>query len=181
LVPVLRVLFFAVLRLLAAVPPLFFAAVDPVFFAAAFFAVERADVDRVDFAFAEERVDDDAAGASSSIGHLPDITFCAASATASAISDPSLVALVIIDLAAFSVVSAASIPASLIARRALGLAAIAAAAAARPAASISLLMAALASLSIVSFDFDEPEEEDLELDVRLLDFAIANLRFDFAH
>jgi hypothetical protein len=112
----------------------------------------------------------------SSIGHLPDNTLCAASATASAISEPSLVALAVTDFAARSAVSAASIPASLIALRAFGLALIAAAAAASPAASISLLIAAFASLSIVS-DFLE-EFEVLE---RLGDFAIANLRFRFAH
>lgn len=80
----------------------------------------------------------------------PERTRCAASATASAISEPSLVALVTIELAAFWAVSAASIPASRILRRAVGLALIAAAAAARPAASISLLIAALAIFSIVS-------------------------------
>jgi hypothetical protein len=85
---------------------------------------------------------------------LPDITRCAASATASAISEPSLVALDIMLLAALLALSAASIPASRIARRAFGLAAIAAAAAVRPAASISLLIAALAILSIVD-GFDE--------------------------
>ena len=79
-------------------------------------------------------------------------------------------ALVITELAAALALSAASIPASLIALRALGLALIAAAAAASPAASISLLIAALASLSTVdSFDFDDP--------LRLLDFAIANLHW----
>jgi hypothetical protein len=64
-------------------------------------------------------------------------------------------------------VSAASSPASRIARRALGLALIAAAAAARPAASISLLIAALASLSTVSLLEDDPEElfrADLAID-----------------
>jgi hypothetical protein len=110
-----------------------------------------------------------------SIENLPDITRWAASATASAISEPSFVALCIIDLAALSAVSAASMPASLIAFRAFGLAAIAAAAAVRPAASISLLIAPLAILFIVSFDFEVFED-----DVRLLDFAIADLRFDFA-
>ncbi|HEY1143558.1 MAG TPA: hypothetical protein VGE68_05945 [Sphingomicrobium sp.] len=88
--------------------------------------------------------------APSSAVHLPDITRCAASATASAINEPSLVALAIILVAACDAVSAASRPASRIARRALGLALIAAAAAANPAASISLLIAALASLSTVS-------------------------------
>ena len=83
--------------------------------------------------------------------HLPDSTRCAASATASAISDPSLEALVIIVVAAWLALSAASRPASRIALRALGLAAIAAAAAVKPAASISRLIAALAILSIVVF------------------------------
>jgi hypothetical protein len=89
--------------------------------------------------------------------HLPDITRCAASATASAMIEPSLVALVTTLLAACDAVSAASSPASRIFRRAAGLALIAAAAAASPAASISLLIAALASLSIVSLLEDEPE------------------------
>ena len=109
----------------------------------------------------------------SSIGHFPLITFCAASVTASAISEPSLVALAITLFAAFSVESAASIPASLIALRAFGLALIAAAAAASPAASISLLIAALAIFSVVDFD----ELDDFEELVRLLDFAIACLLF----
>jgi hypothetical protein len=89
---------------------------------------------------------------------LPDITRCAASATASAISEPSFVALAIMLLAACDALSAASRPASRIARRALGLALIAAAAAARPAANISLLIAALASLSTVSLPDDVLEE-----------------------
>jgi hypothetical protein len=80
------------------------------------------------------------------------------------------------DLAALSAVSAASIPASLIALRAFGLALIAAAAAASPAASISLLIAALANFSVV--DREELDREDLELVLRLLAFAIANLRLD---
>jgi len=101
--------------------------------------------------------------------HLPDITRCAASATASAMIEPSLVALDIMLVAAAEAVSAASSPASRIFFRAAGLAAIAAAAAVRPAASISLLIAALASLSIVSFDFDrdddvEPVLEPAELE-----------------
>ena len=58
-------------------------------------------------------------------------------------------------------VSAASSPASRIARRAFGLALIAAAAAARPAASISLLIAALASLSTVSLPVPDEEPEEL--------------------
>ena len=115
----------------------------------------------------------------SSIDHLPDMTRWAASATASAISEPSLVALDITDFAALSAVSAASIPASLIALRAFGLAAIAAAAAVRPAASISLLIAALASLSTVGLL--EREDEDFEELERLVDLAIADLPFRIAH
>lgn len=95
--------------------------------------------------------------APSSSAHLPDSTRCAASATASAISEPSLEALVIIVVAAALALSAASIPASLIALRALGLAAIAAAAAVSPAASISRLIAALAILSNV-FLLDPPPD-----------------------
>jgi hypothetical protein len=116
------------------------------------------------------RAVDDVARAAPSPLHLPDITRCAASATASAISEPNLVALAIMLLAAVEAVSAASRPASRIARRAFGLALIAAAAAARPAASISLLIAAFASLSTVSDDLDEDFEE-----VFLADFAIACL------
>lgn len=110
-----------------------------------------------------------------SIDHLPVMTRCAASATASAIREPSLVALAITFVAACDAVSAASSPASRIARRAFGLALIAAAAAARPAASISLLIAALASLSTVSvlppLD-DVLFEEDRELLLRA-DLAMA--------
>jgi hypothetical protein len=116
-----------------------------------------------------------------SIDHLPDITRCAASATASAMIEPSLVALETTLLAARSAVSAASSPASRIFLRAAGLALIAAAAAARPAASISLLIAAFASLS--TFDLFEPErgedergrdDDDLEREELLrADFAIA--------
>src|SRR6476659_3268413 len=77
-------------------------------------------------------------------------------------SEPSLVALAIMLVAACEAVSAASRPASRIARRAFGLALIAAAAAARPAASISLLIAALASLSTVSLrELEEPAPVDL--------------------
>lgn len=94
--------------------------------------------------------------------HLPDMTRCAASATASAISDPSLVALAMTLLAARSAVSAASSPASRIFLRAPGLAAIAAAAAVNPAASISLLIAAFASLSTV--DLFEPERDALPVE-----------------
>lgn len=104
---------------------------------------------------------------SPSIVHLPDMTRCAASATASAMIEPSLVALDMTFVAAAEAVSAASSPASRILRRAAGLALIAAAAAARPAASISLLIAALASLSIVSFREEEPD------DVLVVDLAIA--------
>ena len=103
-----------------------------------------------------------------SIVHLPDMTRCAASATASAISEPSLVALAIMLLAALEAVSAASSPASRIARRALGLALIAAAAAARPAASISLLIAALASLSTVSLPDDFELEDVLRVDLAMI-------------
>jgi hypothetical protein len=109
--------------------------------------------------------------------HLPDSTRCAASATASAISEPNLVALAATLVAACCAVSAASSPASRIARRALGLALIAAAAAARPAASISLLIAALASLSTVLSFERERDEDFLELDLEELfraDFAIAS-------
>lgn len=105
-----------------------------------------------------------------STDHFPVITRWAASATASAISDPSLVALAMTLLAAWLAVSAASSPASRIARRAFGLALIAAAAAANPAASISLLIAALASLSTVSLLLFEEELEKL----LRADFAIAS-------
>ena len=107
-----------------------------------------------------------------SSAHLPDITRCAASATASAISEPNLVALDIMLDAALEALSAASIPASRIALRALGLAAIAAAAAVRPAASISLLIAAFANLSTVLVGFDLAEDFDFEegFDVRF--FAV---------
>ena len=103
--------------------------------------------------------------------HLPDITRCAASATASAMIAPSLFALDTMLLAACDAVSAASSPASRILRRAAGLALIAAAAAARPAASISLLIAAFASLSTVSFDLLE-EPEELFDELFLADFAM---------
>jgi hypothetical protein len=94
--------------------------------------------------------------------HLPLITRCAASATASAIIDPNLVALDTMLVAACEAVSAASSPASRILRRAAGLALIAAAAAASPAASISLLIAALASLStVIVFDFEDERFEVL--------------------
>ena len=113
-----------------------------------------------------------AAAGTSSVAHLPDITRCAASATASAMIEPSLVALDAMLLAAWEAVSAASSPASRILRRAAGLALIAAAAAARPAASISLLIAALASLSTVSFPEDLEDFELLE-ELFLADLAIA--------
>jgi hypothetical protein len=132
------------------------------------FAVRRLAVD-LRAPLRDEPVDDVArAGEPSSPAHLPDITRCAASATASAISDPNFVALAIMLLAACEAVSAASRPASRILRRADGLALIAAAAAARPAASISLLMAALANLSTVPFELDEEREDDF-----LGDLAIA--------
>lgn len=107
----------------------------------------------------------------SSSDHLPDSTRCAASATASAISEPRRVALETAALAALLAVSAASRPASRILRRAAGLALIAAAAAASPAASISRLIAAFAILSTVL----SPEPDELEELLFLLDFAIAGL------
>jgi NADH:ubiquinone oxidoreductase subunit K len=144
-----------------------------------FARVERLAVER--FAVARLAVDlraplalpppvDDVARADvpSSPPHLPDITRWAASATASAISEPNFVALDIMLLAACDALSAASSPASRIARRAFGLALIAAAAAARPAASISLLIAAFANLSTVSDELDEDREEPF-----LGDLAIA--------
>ena len=150
------------------------------FAAAGFFALDlRAELDR--FA-ADLRAGFDellAAGeveAEASTFHLLDITRCAASATASAMIEPSLVALETTLLAARSAVSAASRPASRIFLRAAGLALIAAAAAARPAASISLLIAALASLSTVVLL--EPERDDVEL-VRDLE-ELELLRADFA-
>jgi hypothetical protein len=137
-----------------------------------FLAVLRLAVERfaVDLRAAVLRDADEAALAlalePSSAVHLPDITRCAASATASAINVPSLVALAITLVAACDAVSAASSPASRIALRAFGLALIAAAAAARPAASISLLIAALANLSTVSLreeELEEPLFEDLAI------------------
>ena len=114
----------------------------------------------------------DAAEVPPSSVHLPDNTRCAASATASAISEPSLVALAATLVAACCAVSAASRPASRIARRALGLALIAAAAAASPAASISLLIAAFAILSVMSLE-REDFVEDLE-ELFLAALAIAS-------
>jgi hypothetical protein len=159
-----------------------------------FARVERADVERfaVDFREVERLAVDLRAGFASlldepdeveaepSIDHLPDITRCAASATASAMIEPSLVALDTTLLAARSAVSAASRPASRIFLRAAGLALIAAAAAASPAASISLLIAAFANLSTVVF---EPERDDDDEDFEVVereellraDFAIFNL------
>jgi hypothetical protein len=117
----------------------------------------------------------------SSSDQLPDMTRCAASATASAINDPSRLALDMTLDAACDALSAASIPASRIFRRAAGLALIAAAAAAKPAPSISRLIAALAILSTVdSLEVEEPPDDVLEEPrddfVELffvLDFAIA--------
>jgi hypothetical protein len=103
----------------------------------------------------------------SSAVHLPDSTRCAASATASAMIEPSFVALDIMLVAALEAVSAASRPASRILRRAAGLALIAAAAAARPAASISLLIAALVILSTVSFELPEDFEEFFRVDLAM--------------
>jgi hypothetical protein len=112
---------------------------------------------------------------SSSPVHLPDSTRWAASATASAINEPSLVALDTMLLAALLALSAASMPASRMARRALGLAAIAAAAAVRPAASISLLIAALVILSIV--ESDEDPDAELAPDVFVPEDFLVVLRF----
>ena len=131
------------------------------------FAVERFAVDfralverfAADLRAGFDAVVPDEVEAEPSIDHLPDITRCAASATASAMIEPSFVALDATALAACEAVSAASSPASRIFLRAAGLALIAAAAAASPAASISLLIAAFASLSIVS-PLDREREED---------------------
>lgn len=167
--------------------------VDVAFFAAGFLAVDFVEVDffAVDLRAAVERfaVDlrtgfdallvPDPVEAEPSMFHFPDMTRCAASATASAMIEPSLVALDTTLLAARSAVSAASSPASRILLRADGLALIAAAAAARPAASISLLIAALASLSAVVLpgrDDDELERDLEELEREELlraDFAIS--------
>jgi hypothetical protein len=136
--------------------------VVPVFFGAARLAAGFRVDDLRPTAFLALAVALTVALSASSI-HLPDITRWAASATASAISEPSRVALDIMLLAALLALSAASMPASRIARRALGLAAIAAAAAVRPAASISRLIAALVILSIVEpLDADEGREEDAD-------------------
>jgi hypothetical protein len=161
----------------------------PVDFAAEPVGLARAEVEREPVGFARDvldRVPDDRPPrpellddepelvlASPSTDHLPDMTRCAASATASAMMDPSLVALDTTLLAAAVAVSAASRPASRILRRAAGLALIAAAAAASPAASISLLIAALARRSTVSLpeELEEPEEPE---DVLFEDLAIAS-------
>jgi hypothetical protein len=113
----------------------------------------------------EEAVPDDP---ESSSAHLPDSTRWAASATASAISEPSFDALLIICVAAALALSAASRPASRIAFRAFGLAAIAAAAAVNPAASISRLIAAFAILSIVVL-LEPPVFEALAICASLFD------------
>jgi len=82
--------------------------------------------------------------------------------------EPSLVALDIMLVAACDAVSAASRPASRILRRADGLALIAAAAAARPAASISLLIAALASLStVLSLELERERLEVFRVDLAI--------------
>lgn len=124
------------------------------------------------FAEAVDLVDDE--DELSSSVHLPDITRWAASATASAISEPSFDALLIMVEAALLALSAASRPASRMALRALGLAAIAAAAAVRPAASISRLIAAFAILSrldLVVLDVVEALLFLLPL-LRVVDFAM---------
>ena len=131
-------------------------------------AVARFAVDlRAGFAALLEVPDD--VEADPSIDHLPDITRCAASATASAMIDPSLVALETTLLAACDAVSAASRPASRIFLRAAGLAAIAAAAAVNPAASISLLIAAFASLSIVALLEPERDDDVLERELEVVE------------
>jgi hypothetical protein len=168
----------------AAPAPDDFAREEDAFFAVRLFVVDAFAVERLapdalpplDFLAPLLREDEDAVLvlALPSIVHLPDITRWAASATASAISEPSLVALAIMLVAAWDAVSAASRPASRIARRAFGLALIAAAAAARPAASISLLIAALASLSTVALPELEDDPDDLE-DVFREDLAIASI------
>ncbi len=107
--------------------------------------------------------------------HLPDITRWAASATASAISVPSFDALVIIAVAALDALSAASIPASRILRRAPGEAASAAAAAVSAAASISRLSAAFASLSIV-VSLPLLVEPDFPPEPRVVDLAMRTSR-----
>ena len=137
-------------------------------FAAGLRAVERFAVDpRAGLAVVLEPPDD--VEADPSIDHLPDITRCAASATASAMIDPNLVALETTLLAACEAVSAASRPASRIFLRAAGLAAIAAAAAVNPAASISLLIAAFASLSIVALLEPERDDEVVERELEVVE------------
>ncbi|HEX3423499.1 MAG TPA: hypothetical protein VHS33_08895 [Sphingomicrobium sp.] len=156
-------------------------AVAAALFTAGFFAVDfRAAAERFAGALRagfDAPPEADPAEAEPSTFHLPDITRCAASATASAMIEPSLVALDTTLLAALSAVSAASSPASRIFFRAAGLALIAAAAAASPAASISLLIAALASLSTVVLvepvrDDDELERDLVEPELLRADFAI---------
>jgi hypothetical protein len=82
-----------------------FARVEAAFFAVARLAVDRFAVERLaaglgDAPLLREEPELVLALAVPSIDHLPDMTRCAASATASAISEPSLVALAIILLAA---------------------------------------------------------------------------------
>jgi hypothetical protein len=159
-----------------------FARVDVERFAAGLRAVDLRAVERfaVDLrAGLAAPLEPDEVDAEPSIDHLPDITRCAASATASAISAPSFVALEAIALAACEAVSAASRPASRIFLRAAGLAAIAAAAAVSPAASISLLIAAFASLSIVALFEVERDDDELEVEPEELEREEL-LRGDFA-
>jgi len=160
-----------------------FARADGDFFAVARLAVERFAVEplAVDLRAPPLRAEPEPARAAeplpelSPIAHLPVMTRCAASATASAMIEPSLVALDMTLLAATEAVSAASSPASRIARRAFGLALIAAAAAASPAASISLLIAAFAILSTVLLvEVEEDRVEDFEELLRAA-FAIVTL------
>jgi hypothetical protein len=150
-----------------------------------FFAVEDFARPPLDFAELERPADDRARTAApeddelpplllvdelpSSVVQRPVSTRCAASATASAMIDPSRVALDTAAVAALLALSAASRPASRILRRAAGLALIAAAAAARPAASISRLIAIFATLSTV-------DSSEFEVDFRL-DLAMSTSLF----
>lgn len=156
--------------------------VDPVFAARDFVADALADRVPVEPDLVEREplpllpLPEDELLSLSSLDHLPESTRCAASATASAISEPRRVALDIALVAALDAASAASSPASRILRRAAGLALIAAAVAASPAASISRLIATLAILSSVSLSLEpvDPPDELFE-DVFFVDFAIFSL------
>jgi hypothetical protein len=157
---------------LRAVPLLFAAVLRLVDFrAVAFFRVPVARLVPVDFARVAPPAElARAVPPLSSSDHLPVITRWAASATASAISSPSLLAVDMTLVAACEAASAASSPASRILRRAAGLALIAAAAAASPAPSISRLIAAFAILSTVVDFLDRDDDFDERFFV--LDLAI---------